>query len=50
MYNVLYTPYHCAIFITVEEDVVNSILFLLSEQSSMLNGVTLPVDGGQLVQ
>ncbi|XP_016532013.1 L-xylulose reductase, partial [Poecilia formosa] len=31
-----------------EEDVVNSILFLLSEKSSMINGVALPVDGGYL--
>uniref|UniRef100_A0A3B3Z2K5 Dicarbonyl/L-xylulose reductase n=2 Tax=Poecilia mexicana TaxID=48701 RepID=A0A3B3Z2K5_9TELE len=31
-----------------EEDVVNSILFLLSEKSSMINGVALPVDGGHL--
>ncbi|XP_043957889.1 L-xylulose reductase [Gambusia affinis] len=31
-----------------EEDVVNCILFLLSEKSSMVNGVALPVDGGHL--
>ncbi|KAJ8283923.1 hypothetical protein COCON_G00027730 [Conger conger] len=30
------------------EDVVNSVLFLLSEKSAMANGVTLPVDGGFL--
>ncbi|KAG5854290.1 L-xylulose reductase [Anguilla rostrata] len=30
------------------EDVVNSILFLLSEKSALTNGVTLPVDGGFL--
>ncbi|XP_041670973.1 L-xylulose reductase isoform X2 [Cheilinus undulatus] len=30
------------------EDVVNSILFLLSDMSKMTNGVTLPVDGGFL--
>ncbi|CAJ1080449.1 L-xylulose reductase-like [Xyrichtys novacula] len=30
------------------EDVVNSILFLLSDKSSMTNGVALPVDGGFL--
>lgn len=30
------------------EDVVNSILFLLSEKSAMTNGVILPVDGGFL--
>ncbi|XP_062858877.1 L-xylulose reductase [Trichomycterus rosablanca] len=30
------------------EDVVNSILFLLSDKTAMTNGVTLPVDGGFL--
>lgn len=30
------------------EDVVNTILFLLSDKSKMTNGVTLPVDGGFL--
>lgn len=30
------------------DDVVNSILFLLSDKSSMTSGVTLPVDGGFL--
>ncbi|CAF90996.1 unnamed protein product, partial [Tetraodon nigroviridis] len=30
------------------EDVVNTILFLLSDKSKMINGVTLPVDGGFL--
>ncbi|XP_071391736.1 L-xylulose reductase [Centroberyx affinis] len=30
------------------EDVVNSVLFLLSDKSNMTNGVTLPVDGGFL--
>lgn len=30
------------------EDVVNSILFLLSDKSKMTNGVALPVDGGFL--
>uniref|UniRef100_A0A8C6WPC4 Dicarbonyl/L-xylulose reductase n=1 Tax=Neogobius melanostomus TaxID=47308 RepID=A0A8C6WPC4_9GOBI len=30
------------------EDVVNSILFLLSDKSSMTSGATLPVDGGFL--
>ncbi|XP_072522837.1 L-xylulose reductase [Salminus brasiliensis] len=30
------------------EDVVNSILFLLSDKSGMTNGVTLPIDGGFL--
>ena len=30
------------------EDVVNSILFLLSDKSKMTTGVLLPVDGGFL--
>merc|ERR1719370_2454787 len=30
------------------EDVVNCILFLLSEKAAMVNGVTLPIDGGFL--
>lgn len=33
---------------TEVEDVVNTILFLLSDKSKMTNGVTLPVDGGFL--
>jgi len=30
------------------EEVVNAIIFLLSDKASMINGVTLPVDGGFL--
>ncbi|XP_078427113.1 L-xylulose reductase-like isoform X2 [Cetorhinus maximus] len=30
------------------DEVVNAIIFLLSDRSSMINGVTLPVDGGFL--
>ncbi|XP_044732989.1 L-xylulose reductase-like [Chrysoperla carnea] len=30
------------------EDVVNAVLFLLSHKATMINGVTLPVDGGFL--
>ncbi|XP_078427115.1 L-xylulose reductase-like isoform X2 [Cetorhinus maximus] len=30
------------------DEVVNAIIFLLSDKSSMINGVTLPVDGGFL--
>ena len=30
------------------EDVVNCILFLLSKKAAMVNGVTLPIDGGFL--
>lgn len=32
-----------------ECDVVNAVLFLLSDQAAMINGVTLPIDGGYLV-
>lgn len=40
---------HCELSHCAEvEDVVNSILFLLSDKSSMTSGVTLPVDGGFL--
>ncbi|XP_071478354.1 L-xylulose reductase-like [Diadema antillarum] len=28
------------------EDVVNPVLFLLSDKSAMINGITLPIDGG----
>lgn len=38
----------CVCVCAEEEDVVNCILFLLSEKSSMINGVALPVDGGHL--
>jgi len=31
------------------EDVVNSVLFLLSDKAAYLNGVTLPVEGGLLI-
>ncbi len=34
--------------ITEVEEIVNPILFLLSDQSSMVNGTTLPIDGGFL--
>lgn len=37
-----------AVFPPEVEDVVNSILFLLSDKSAMTNGVTLPIDGGFL--
>ena len=30
------------------EEVVDAVVFLLSDKSSMINGVTLPVDGGFL--
>jgi len=28
------------------DDVVNAVVFLLSDQAAMINGVMLPVDGG----
>lgn len=31
------------------EDVVNAVLYLLSDRSSMINGALLPVDGGMIV-
>ena len=31
------------------DDVSNAVLFLLSEESSFLNGVFLPIDGGLLI-
>jgi L-xylulose reductase len=30
------------------EEVIHAILFLMSDKSSMINGITLPVDGGFL--
>lgn len=33
-----------------EEDVVNAIVFLLSDKASMINGISMPVDGGHIVQ
>ena len=30
------------------DEVVNAILFLLSDKASMINGVILPIDGGFL--
>ncbi len=41
-----------SIFLSVRfaevSDVVNGIVFLLSDLSAMVNGVTLPIDGGFL--
>jgi len=34
----------CAL--TEESDIVNAVLFLLSDSAAMINGVTLSVDGG----
>ena len=33
-------------FILEPEDVADAIIFLLSDKSRMLNGITMPVDGG----
>ena len=33
-------------FISEPEDVADAIIFLLSDKSRMLNGITMPVDGG----
>jgi L-xylulose reductase len=30
------------------EEVIHAILFLMSDKASMINGITLPVDGGFL--
>ena len=38
-------PYHIT-SISSEEEVVKPILFLLSEQSAMINCVTMSIDGG----
>lgn len=46
---ILYLNTYTAMCMSTEvEDVVNAILFLLSDKSKMINGVTLPVDGGFL--
>jgi len=31
---------------TEADDVVNAVMFLLSDSAAMINGCTLPVDGG----
>ncbi len=36
------------VHITEVDEIVNPILFLLSDQSAMVNGTTLPIDGGFL--
>ena len=41
-------PASFAMISTEVKDVVNPILFLLSDQSEMINCTTLPVDGGFL--
>lgn len=44
----LLVPYDMYVHSAEVEDVVNSILFLLSDKSAMTSGVILPVDGGFL--
>lgn len=43
-----YLPRDPVSFPAEVEDVVNAIVFLLSDQSAMINCATLPVDGGFL--
>jgi len=31
------------------DDVVNAVMFLLSDSAAMINGSTMPIDGGLLV-
>ncbi|XP_045214049.1 L-xylulose reductase-like [Mercenaria mercenaria] len=33
-----------------EDEVVNAILFLLSDKAAMINGILMPVDGGHIIQ
>ena len=40
------TNIHLFGFILEPEDVADAIIFLLSDKSRMLNGITMPVDGG----
>jgi len=35
--------------VTELSDVVNAVLYLLSDSAAMINGVTLPIEGGYLV-
>ena len=37
---------HTKTSILEPEDVAEAIIFLLSDKSKMLNGITMPVDGG----
>ena len=36
---------NCQILL-VPDDVVNGILFLLSDKAAMINGIVMPIDGG----
>ena len=46
---VLHVVVTCVRVCTEVDDVVNAVLFLLSDSAAMINGSTLPVDGGFLV-
>ena len=37
-------------FITEPEDIVDTIVYLLSDKSSMMTGTILPIDGGYTAQ
>ena len=39
---------HVFVLFPAVEDIVSATLFLLSDQSSMVNGIVLPVEGGIL--
>ena len=41
-------PNLTVLYFTEVEDVVRPVLYLLSDKSDMINGATLPVDGGLL--
>ena len=36
-------------FFPAEQDVANAVAYLLSDQADMINGTTLPIEGGLLV-
>ena len=44
--NIISSYIHNKISILEPEDVAEAIIFLLSDKSKMLNGITMPVDGG----
>ena len=44
--NIISWYIHTKTSILEPEDVAEAIIFLLSDKSKMLNGITMPVDGG----
>ena len=44
--NVCNAHFCCVTDVVEESDIVNAVLFLLSDNSSMINGTFLTVDGG----